>query len=693
MSCSVFGETEELMNYEFQPAEEETDCNITIIHRTGEYLAAMFQEFDPDVAHFTLKFPNNSILKVKEEVIQPFKWIWTYSKNNRFVPFLRWRIDYGILSFGLLNTKALPKSFIVLAIEPPNCPITIGSRKSNLEIAYAFSNMSRKYLNSTDIKHDNWCYAAEVPGVKNTFLYKLGIHFGYPLDFVRYNCCYSNYHFVQGKLHVDCSHHQIKTMKDTTSGPYFLGLILFCYFPILLLGFGANMSGRGHESYNSISHVRNGYTSLDDQHNNENNNYEDNMTSDYIYLKKQSPITLGSIICEFCLQEKRQPQLASRLKRTIFIIICPILVYIKLIVYSSVSMQTTLELIKHGIPINFMTMLSGFEKSRELFVPILGGPYVLISLFYVLGIILVVLPKNLENVLEDGSLDFKWADKYPLTLGCDSVKYFSHTQIEEESGYGRLSMTMIFCAGFIYVAEIIVFLFIAVLVYPSTAFVYLFFGTALFYYFLKQLRKIGDVYHDLLSDIVELLIVREAEPTHARVVDGAIIVCNGLSETIHKIQINECTIELSQEHLQTIKASTTRVNDRMIHYNKNRVPGIPRELFLYVVNKHRPVFITVFKAFLHIGLIIILMTETLRITSYASRDSSQITEVMHVVFVVFIGSLPHTLEITFSSSNKALSKEIFMKQLELTIWEYNSKHLVEIHSPNEPDLENATNSF
>ncbi|KAK3596624.1 hypothetical protein CHS0354_039802 [Potamilus streckersoni] len=150
---------------------------------------------------------------------------------------------------------------------------------------------------------------------------------------------------------------------------------------------------------------------------------------------------------------------------------------------------------------------------------------------------------------------------------------------------------------------------------------------------MKQLRGIGDAYFDLLSDIVELVIILEAEQNQLRVVDDTLVVPSRQSVTIQKIQVNECLIKLSEKQLKEIRISASQVNDGLIRY-KDKVPGIPRGLFLYVVQKHRPIFIAVFKAFLRIGLIMMLMLEVLRISSDTSNESSQITETAHSLLVL-----------------------------------------------------------
>ncbi|KAL3848560.1 hypothetical protein ACJMK2_019411 [Sinanodonta woodiana] len=796
ISSIVFGDQKDLTSYGFQRAEEETHCNLSITHKSAEYLMVKFYQFDPDVAYLTLKFPNNSVIQFREDVIQPFRWMWTFESQDRKLPFPRWDLDYAVVSLGLLQEKTFPETWVEFDVQPPNCSITIGSRKSNLEIAYAFSNMTTTDLNSLGSMYDSkyafsknhsWCFVAEIPGVKDTYMYKLGIYLGSPVDFTQYNCCFAYYDFFNKEINVSCLNDKLDMAKSSTPGLFILPIIIFLCAPILILDFVSNRSGKDMQGSRGRMRFRNSYLPLDDIENNDNINYDENMTSDYVYLTKHSPITFTSIISKSCLQSKRHPIRASRLRRTIFIFLCPILIYIQLGIYSSKMRETILELIKHGAPINFLTMLGEFDTSRKLFLPYICGPYVWIFLFHLVGVLFVVLPENLEILIDDAC---------PTTYGYDLVKRFSHVNTEEERGYRRLRLlmfarfccilnyefwlhvfhmyrarcqrclaclrnilptllfyfiilivapilfvaffivlflvlfiygtpwsclplvvkqtgmlwmkwsqylfdnickscasccTVIFCLiiwfpssllftysiliiinnGIFFVTQIIVFLFTAVLVYPSMAFKYVFFGVSLFHYLLKQIGGISDDYFDLLSDVVKSIQVLEAEHNQLRVVEKTLIVPNGHIGTIQKIQINGTSIRFSKKQLQRIRTSSTHDNGRLIHY-KNNVPGIPRKLFRYIVQKHRPVFIVVFKALLPIVLIGISMPHILAFISDISHDSSQLTEVMGVVFISF---LPRIVEMAFSSSNKPALKEIFQKQLETSVLEY--KNLVQ----------------
>jgi hypothetical protein len=103
----------------------------------------------------------------------------------------------------------------------------------------------------------------------------------------------------------------------------------------------------------------------------------------------------------------------------------------------------------------------------------------------------------------------------------------------------------------------------------------------------------------------------------------------------------------------------------------NNMYGIPRELFYSLVRMHRPVHIQVLKIFFHLSLILFLVAMTLSITSkFATGASSEISDVMHVIFIVTVGALPRVLEVFLMNASESVRREIEIRNIEESIKEY-----------------------
>ena len=55
---------------------------------------------------------------------------------------------------------------------------------------------------------------------------------------------------------------------------------------------------------------------------------------------------------------------------------------------------------------------------------------------------------------------------------------------------------------------------------------------------------------------------------------------------------------------------------------------------------------------------------------FVTGPTSEISDVMHVIFIVTIGALPRVLEVALTTSNESVKREIELRRLEQTIMRY-----------------------
>ncbi|KAK3596627.1 hypothetical protein CHS0354_039805 [Potamilus streckersoni] len=575
--------------------------------------------------------------------------------------------------------------------------------------------------------------------------------------------------------------------RESTLGPYIIGLVLLCYCALILCSWCDTMEATGRNIP-----AESQYEDLDDSDKRQ-----------WVYLDGHSPISLTTLLCGFCDLSWKYPVAVSSLRRGIFVLLSPILIFLQFLLYSTYHGDITLNLIDHGVPMGFLSMLGGMEKSKWLFVPMLGGPYCLVFMYYITGFIILLTPRNLGNVIQRGSFDSKYAGMSPLILSTKRIEEISMVSVNQYRGYKRLSMLLlphfyliimprfwieavliiwrrikchfdllkkyspqpifiilscsvvplhlifgslemcfslifyaipliwfllvltigfissakeyiqtqthmkrplscgfvlritmytiigpfllyfvygcfsIYLASFSIVGEIIIFLFYALVLFPSSSFGYLFFEGALLYYVWKLLKGIGDVYYELLSDLFEICTNRDYDHNLSKLHNSTLFfqappAPPGLGITT--LQVNDRTITLTDEQTNMIhNLATTKVNT-YIHYDKH-IPGISRRLFMYIVRKSKPVHITVFQANFRIGLIVLLVVGTLKLAMNSQGMSSEISEVMHVLFLVVIGALPRVLEITLAQNDKAVHREIHLCMLDMLVQEFDQSKI------------------
>lgn len=786
-SLSVYGDGN---NASLPKVDSEELCNITINTESAQFFKYQIETWNPNFANLVLNFWGNITYGRTKEIILPKRWFWTYYSPDGFFPYLKWPVDFSILSFGLLSARTLPNDiYINLNVTTPNCSIVMGENRTTRAIAEAFRQMTTEYLVSIkerSYSYSYWCHLAERPGERNSLDYFLGVYIGFPSDFEGYNCCRTDVEKTKksNNLRITCLGHQIKKMYQCTVIPFVISLIVFAYFPVFL----TKMSSQ--------------WVKLD-------KGLEGNIQDeDWVYLSGSSPLTFTSIVCGLCGLSKRHPNIVSRGRRFLFILTAPCVIYIQLLVYYNNVLINAF--IRHGSPMGYLSMLGGFEKGRELFLPVLGGPYILLVMFYLGSFVFIFLPKSLNEILENGASvlqeNLYAHELYLLTLSDKVVEEISGISICKHHGYARLasqckagffmvlntqfwryafttqrerftiirryiqvrsgrkrclisvtvipillflyvigcivesifcillygiplisfikyvvrsymrsimkiihcgkesdargtqqcrfyrltrttlticvalffvyfifSFCTIFCASLSFLALIVVFSFLSVIVYPSYSFGYLFFGLAFLYYFMKLLQSFGDVYFELLHDAVEISGRLESGVIYPHMLNGTIVVETNQAEDIDKLQVNDRVIYLTDTQKQKLVKEvhdTAVTNSQKLRYRNNKM-GIPHDLFDLLVRRYRPVHIQVVKALMRLVLILSMIIITITIVLQGSyQQKAAISEVIHVIFIVAIGALPRILELAVSTMNESVKKDIETRKMTATVEQY-----------------------
>ncbi|XP_052819310.1 uncharacterized protein LOC128245112 [Mya arenaria] len=226
---------------------------------------------------------------------------------------------------------------------------------------------------------------------------------------------------------------------------------------------------------------------------------------------------------------------------------------------------------------------------------------------------------------------------------------------------------LIFIESFTFICKVIMFCFVAVIIFPSFAFGYLFFAVVILYYLVRLIRDFGDTYLTLLSTAVEKSMALDRNVNDVKIYQGHLIISNVKAIGIQSIRINNKLIDVPPNVLQTISNTTALVKTKV----KENMYGIPCDLFEFLVKRHRPVHIEVLKLLFHITLIASLIGMAVLITQrVVSGPASDVSEVMHVIFVVTIGALPRVLEVAMVNESEIVKGDIEERDIEQSIVEY-----------------------
>ena len=767
-------------------------CTLTVDNKSKAYFQSRIEVDGPNFIYFYIRF-NGITPHSTGDALYPYKWVWTYATNNDVYPFMHWKIDYDLYSFSLLDSKTMRIPYVTF--DPSGvCNLTLGTLETTELIATSLGEIFRKLDPSGSSKYRSsyWCFMADVPGIKQTAQYFLGLYLDYPVIAMQYNCCTTSYHFEKSEYISTCLDKQMEIWPQCTIIPFIFGILLFLYYPICQLDIWAFLSK--NETISSV----NGNTRRNDNSALINPIEDDGDDSapesdrddgvDWIYHDGASPITFSDLFRD--LFSFSHSIAISRIRRAVCVLLTPTLIYIKLMMYGIIQFKTTNAMMDRGVPFGFLSLIANTTRGRSTsFVPALGGPITIVLMFYIFSMIFFVLPSSLKRIVESGlpstprtlfplcysAEQIKEMAKIPFTndpgynnaanhLRCSFYMLFSSVfwrkvfkcqvsrcqeSIKAKSGFRKIicillmpiycifclvelltaliyyafplfgvliiiirgftlyienkmrrggrvshfllnsklfvaistmimaaivsfyfySLSLVFIESFMFLSEFFVYSFLAVIIYPAIAFGYLFFAVVLGYYIIRLIRGFGHRYLDLLNDVVEVSLNIDQQDNYVSNFDGNLVISNVKFKSVKSIKINDQVFPVPTNMRERFGNANVGREGRIKY--KNDAYGIRKDLFEYVISKHLPVHQQVLKIVFQLFLIAFMLSFTLTVTSGSfTGPTSQITEVMHVIFLATIGALPRILEAAMSDSSEHIERDLKMRKLERTVCQF-----------------------
>lgn len=787
---TMFGESE----------VKNTSCKMIISSRSIKYFRSRLEVDQPNFIHFRLSFYKDNVPyrpNFTHDIIYPFKWFWTYRSNRGLYPYLKWNPDFNVLSFDLLDTKTLRGEPYIIFYVSGDCHLTLGRMETTDMIAGQLTTLVSNLSIDNDIitpyEDSYWCFMAEKPGFHNSVANYMGQYLLYQPSVLNYNCCYTYYDYLKSGYRYNCTNEEIKKWIQCTDGPYILGMIVFLYSPIILFMVAAEVTKRDKvTSGESRTFDKGSPLAFAEETCSESVTDETEDDIDWLYLDGDVPKSFFEPLTSLLPAE--HPIAVSRLKRLLFVLLGPSIVYIQVWMYSRKMPEIIAEAAARGIPVGFLSLLANTTDDRKRgFVPALGGPYSLLSCYYLSGIAFLVLPRSVQDVIENG-IPRGNSHNTPLSLSISEIQRFSGINVLDRPGYKRAenmflcsfymlfrvefwitlieiqqyrffnisnyqskvcrslilvilpvyiticlmevvicivyfsiplcgffvtivrgavrtiaftihgrrhmsngrflsilfntgpviavfsivvaaafmyfmySFCLVFMQSFFFLSQIVVYCYMAVIVYPTVSLGYLVFVVMMAYYIFRLIRGFGGKYLVLLNDIVEIATRTEDQDNYATEYDGTLSISNVKVSGIRSIQINDINLNIAQNVLQRIQIQKKSVRKLNL---KNNTYGIPKKLFDHVVQKHLPVRPEALNVLFKLCAIVLFLTITISLTDKFLRGpTSEISDVMHVMFIVSVGAMPRVLEVALEGSSEHIYRDIKLRHLEDTIKDY-----------------------
>ncbi|XP_045192349.2 uncharacterized protein LOC123548836 [Mercenaria mercenaria] len=329
---SLSGKERKVEREFFFKSGEENECNISIAKRSIEYFQSKLLTNEPHFVQFRIRLPRDTKHTSSEDVFQGGRWYWTYNTSAGPFPFLSWNLDYGLLTYGLLDVKTIHIPYVDLNVTS-GCSIKYGTDLTSFQITKALVSL----VSFKEVKHDYikyresyFCYLVINKNLLGTLRYYAAQYLIYPCSYIRYKCCTVNYNYTSQELYHSCPEGKIPgihTWTQTSHVPFILGILLVAFCPITMFKFFAWTAKRdrvvGNDFEQDPENSVEGFELIEEE---ENWIYADGIKSPLTFYDLFSFDVLGLY--------NEYPILTSRLRRLLCLMFAPLIIYIQIAWYS-----------------------------------------------------------------------------------------------------------------------------------------------------------------------------------------------------------------------------------------------------------------------------------------------------------------------------------------------------------------------
>ena len=369
-----------------------------------------------------LHFTNGLELHSSKYVVGGDVWIWTYFGQNGGREFLRWPMEFGIWSMGILYTFVGGPFDMELHNVSGNCSnLQVGDNATDYIISKALVNLTEAMIAiNTGIQREGpsfWCYRQRAL-IRPEAVYNICKHIICPVKALEHVC--RSYFYNPQIQHRELSHNKFVFKYDALwwIGPFFIAILLFVFSPLLLLCI-ANSVNTWLDNIESVSSSDPG---------------------EYIFLDGSNHVTLSKTLLGpligLC---KKKWCIPTRIFRGILPWFSLSIIGLQILLDYHYLHDAVLVSIDEGVPMGFRSMLAGNTKSSENFLPYLGGPIVACTVYLMVTSVLVIIPKSLPKTLESGLSNKDLAEGIsPLSLRTPVLERYGSVLIAKHHGYNRI---------------------------------------------------------------------------------------------------------------------------------------------------------------------------------------------------------------------------------------------------------------
>lgn len=434
IACSHY---DELLPYDHRD-DLEKQCIISFTPSSRQYFTYKVMKFKYKLVYFHLQFLNLSskeAIHYTRCVIQPTNWIWTFrgvEGNYGGRQYLTWPPNYGTLSMSMLKAQTSAPLRVNLTVKG-KCDVVIGSVNTTMRLAMAFRKFTNDLADTLDeYNYSYWCYKERL-FVQNHFLYKLCLHVICPIETIGYRCCKQEYDVNVHKFRIHCPGHFYTFDGVWWVCPFVIGTLLYLYVMLIIFSLLSTI-------YRHLPNLPDfkKYSRISTQDN--NGSHKNTVFIHHNTVTLFSILTMPLVKC--C---RLYPVLTSRTFRIITVLSSLVVTFIKVYVHLLQDKDYIIESVKQGAPMNFLSLIAGYELSKNNFLVFLGGPYIALGIYLVGFLVLICPPVYFSEFIGTGLPEKSTSPISILTIDLTNREFFGSRQIisSRNNGYRKIQKTML----------------------------------------------------------------------------------------------------------------------------------------------------------------------------------------------------------------------------------------------------------
>ena len=394
------------------------------------------------------------VLNAGSDTVGAKVWVWTFLGSEGAFEYLLWPTEYGIWSLGLLYEYVINKPMeIGLERVRGNCSnIEVGHKEDDLIIAKAFEGLVLQMMHLGPHEEDIYgpsffCYKKRM-FIKQHSIYTLCKHIVCPVEAMKRVCCTYMYNRTVGHRNMVCP--KFATFEFDMlwwAVPTVISVFLFVYSPIIMLYIAHKLTSKA-KSESTVQLSSRKMANVVGQSDESTSLVHDANPGDLLLLAGYDHVTLQNTLFTPCMciwtryrgdAHSGRRACIYRSLRLILPFASLVVIVVQILIDYHFLYNYVLESIDKGVPLGFRSMLGGYERSKRIFLPYFGGPYIATSVYLFITCLLLLIPESFENTLASSlHIRSNELECSPLIMNVRTIGMLGSMRISNREGYNKI---------------------------------------------------------------------------------------------------------------------------------------------------------------------------------------------------------------------------------------------------------------